>query len=107
MQNKERNRIVTLLRESHQPSTLLRVPWQGLFPASGPKAKATRAEKALEALSAEPRTLLVDIRSTGVVKTKGSPVLGKVAGKTIVVPYTKVRTKLSVALTLEPSGFLW
>lgn len=69
---------------------------QGLFPAAGPKAKITRAEKALEALSAEPRTLLVDIRSAADVKAEGSPVLGKVLGKSLAAPYTKVAKDGSV-----------
>ena len=71
-------------------------PLQGLsLPAAGPKAKATRAEKALEALAAEPRTLLVDIRSLADVKAEGSPALGKIPGKAVAVPYTKARLQPS------------
>lgn len=44
----------------------------------------------MDALNAEPRTLLVDIRAVAEVKSEGSPSLGKIMGKSVAVPFTKV-----------------
>ena len=57
----------------------------------GGGAKGTSAANALEALQEDSSVLLVDIRSQASVKEDGSPALGRVAGKSLSLPFTKVR----------------
>ena len=61
---------------------------QGLLSGGG-GAKRTSAANALEALTEDNSVLLVDIRSQAAVKEEGSPALGRTAGKSISLPFTK------------------
>ena len=63
---------------------------QGLLGSAG-GAKGTTAANALEALTEDNSVLLVDIRSSAAAKEQGSPAPGRTAGKSISLPYTKVR----------------
>jgi hypothetical protein len=61
-------------------------------PKTAPGAKPTSAAAAVEALEADARTTVVDIRSREAVKQYGSPALPK-GRRSVSVPFTKVRTR--------------
>lgn len=59
--------------------------------AIGGKVKGTTAEKTLEAMQAEPRVVLLDVRPKESVRELGSPDLKDVKRRLVTMPYTQVR----------------
>ena len=55
--------------------------------------KQLSAASALEGLTSDPSTLLVDIRSREDIKEQGSPDLSAAKKKAIALPFTKVQMK--------------
>ena len=78
------------------------------IPATGGAlgVKQVNAAGAVEGLTSDPKTVLVDIRGREEVKGQGSPDLSSTKKKAIILPFTRVKPSYPFSIVMPPLQYV-